>query len=55
MAKEYAKKFYNTRAWKECREGYIKSVYGLCEKCQKTGHIVHHKKYITPQNINNLV
>lgn len=58
MAKEFAKAFYNSKAWKECREGYISSVYGLCEKCInkgiiKPGKIVHHTVVLTPQNINN--
>ncbi|MGG4462619.1 HNH endonuclease [Micromonospora provocatoris] len=51
--KEYAKKFYNSRAWKKCRESYFKSKYGLCERCSGPGKIVHHKRYITPYNINN--
>ena len=53
MAKEYAKKFYNSKAWIDCKTAYIKSVFGLCERCGKPGYIVHHKKYITPQNIND--
>jgi len=53
MAKEWAKSFYQSKAWKKCRDGYIKSVYGLCERCGKPGYIVHHKKYITPKNIND--
>ena len=55
---EYAKDFYNSPAWKQCRKAYIKSVGGLCERCYKIGkivpaEIVHHKVYITPQNIND--
>lgn len=53
MAKEYAKKFYNSKVWKQTRESYIASVYGLCERCSKPGYIVHHKKEITPANIND--
>ncbi len=58
MAKEYAKKFYRSKAWKQCRESYISKVNHLCERCYKIniikpGYIVHHKTYITPQNINN--
>lgn len=53
MAKDYAKAFYNSTAWKKCKSGYIKSVHGLCERCQQPGWIVHHKKYITPDNIND--
>jgi 5-methylcytosine-specific restriction enzyme A len=53
MAKDYAKRFYNSKAWKECRAGYINHVHGLCERCSSPGKIVHHKEYITPENIND--
>ena len=58
MAQDYAKKFYRSKAWQQCRESYISKVHGLCERCQeknilKPGYIVHHKEYITPKNINN--
>lgn len=51
--KPYAKKFYNSKAWKICRDSYFNSKYGLCERCAEPGKIVHHKKYITPENIDN--
>ena len=53
MAKEFSKKFYNSKAWLDCREGYIKSVYGLCNRCNSPGYIVHHKILLTPSNIDN--
>lgn len=58
MAKEYAKKFYQSKQWRQCREAFIASVGGLCTRCLKrgevtAGYIVHHKTYITPQNIND--
>ena len=58
MAKEWAKAFYNSKAWLKCRDGYIQSVNGLCERCIKEGHYipgveVHHKTYLTPENIND--
>lgn len=53
MAREYAKQFYRSKAWKQCRQSYFNSKHGLCELCFKPGKIVHHKKYITPNNINN--
>ncbi|WEK53334.1 MAG: HNH endonuclease [Candidatus Cohnella colombiensis] len=53
MAQDFAKKFYNSRAWKICRAAYIALVFGLCERCGKPGYIVHHKVYLTPQNIND--
>lgn len=53
MAKEFAKKFYNSKAWKECREAYITTVFGLCEHCSDPGYIVDHIKEITPDNIDD--
>lgn len=53
MAKEYAKKFYKSTAWKKCRDSYFKFRHGLCERCTDSGKIVHHKDYITPENIND--
>ncbi len=58
MAKEFAKPFYNSKTWKKCREGYIQSVQGLCETCLEKGEIrpgkiLHHKKPLTPKNIDD--
>lgn len=54
IAKEYAKKFYKSTAWKKCRDSYYKFRHGLCERCTvRTGKIVHHKNYITPENIKD--
>ena len=49
---------YGTQAWKKCRNSYVKSVGGLCEDCLQRGLIVpgdevHHKIFITPNNMNN--
>lgn len=56
--KEFAKKFYNSTAWKKCRASYIASRRmidgGLCEAChQRAGYIVHHKTALTPANISD--
>lgn len=58
MAKEYARKFYSSQAWNNCREEYKKKVNYLCERClakgiYKHGDIVHHKIFISPNNIND--
>lgn len=58
MAKDYAKAFYKTKAWKNCRAGYIASVGGLCERCYRNGLIVpgiivHHKQHLTADNIKD--
>ena len=56
--KPYAEKFYKSKAWKDCRNSYIRSVGYLCEQCLKNGKYVaaaevHHIKHITPYNIND--
>lgn len=58
MAKDYAKKFYNSKQWKDCRTIYISNRMridgGLCEKCrQNQGYILHHTVPLTPLNIND--
>lgn len=58
MAKAYAESFYKSNTWKQCRANYLKSVGGLCERCLSRGLfvpavIVHHKQYISEQNIND--
>lgn len=66
MAKEYAKQFYASDAWQRTRNAYYKLQRGMCERCKREieegtrdagnmnpGLIVHHKKYITPRNIND--
>lgn len=56
--KEFAKEFYLSQAWRNCRAAYVSSRRGLCERCLEkglynAGVIVHHKVHITPLNINN--
>ena len=50
--------FYNSVAWKQCREAYKTSVGGICEICYKKGiispgEIVHHKRHVTPRSVND--
>lgn len=54
----FAAAFYVSWEWKRCREGYLKSVGGLCQRCAAQGRIapateVHHKKRLTPENIRD--
>lgn len=56
--KDYAKSFYKSKRWQHTRIAYLKSVGGLCERCLKKGlyhpaEIVHHKVYISPDNITD--
>ncbi|MDB3820107.1 HNH endonuclease, partial [Clostridioides difficile] len=54
MAREFSRSFYNSKAWKECRQSIIKKYLGLCAECGKLGEEVHHIKYLTPANIHDV-
>lgn len=45
--------FYQSSAWKKVKKNYKLSQFGICERCGNPGEIVHHKKYITVNNIND--
>lgn len=56
--KEFAKGFYEGKAWRRCREDFIAKRInidgGMCQRCKKElGYIVHHKIELTADNIND--
>ena len=56
MAKEFAKKFYSSKRWQDCRNAYMKQAHHLCENCLRRGiykpaEIVHHIIEIDPVTI----
>lgn len=53
MAREFAKSFYNSAAWRKTSKVFAASKFFLCEKCGHQGYIVHHKKPLTPENIGD--
>ncbi len=58
MAREFAKAFYKSKKWLQCRNSYIQERIlidgGMCEVChEQLGYIVHHKETLTENNINN--
>ncbi len=53
MAQDYAKGFYNSKAWRKTQVAYMASQYYVCERCGGVARIVHHRTYITPQNISD--
>lgn len=53
MARDYSRPFYNSKKWKDTRDAYFNSQYGICELCGKPGEEVHHKIFLNPQNIND--
>ena len=52
--KEYARTFYQSKAWRDVSRLYMTSKNYVCERCGGVGVICHHKKYITPANIGDL-
>lgn len=53
MVKDYAKSFYDSSAWRNTRSAYMTSQNYICERCGSVARIVHHKTYITQQNISD--
>ena len=53
MAKEYAEKFYNSRAWRKTQKLFLMQKCYTCEDCGDSAVIVHHIRHITAININD--
>lgn len=51
--REFAKSFYKSQSWLKCSRGFMQSKNYICERCGAPASICHHKKYLTPDNINN--
>lgn len=68
MARDFARAFYHSKAWKTAREAYMSTTVmssdgricppGMCERCFERGklvpaEIVHHIRYLSPENIGD--
>lgn len=53
MAKEFAKGFYQSRAWKELRRQILRRDLYTCEDCGGRATEVHHGIELTPENISD--
>lgn len=55
MAQEWAKAFYKSKAWQQCREEILKRDKYTCQTpgCHKVAEEVHHVTKLTPQNIDD--
>lgn len=53
MAKEWAKWFYNSDAWKSTRKAVLLACGYTCELCGGHAEEVHHEIELTPENIRN--
>ena len=55
MARKFAKKFYDSKEWKACREAFRAFKMGICERCGSAeGTEVHHKRELNEININDV-
>ena len=60
MSKGARAAFYKSKAWKECRDSYMRSVGGLCEDClakhppeYTPAEIVHHIIHLDDDNLSD--
>lgn len=51
--KEWAAWFYGSDAWKKTRLAYLVKQNYICERCGGVAQMVHHKIYLSEDNINN--
>lgn len=57
MAKPFARQFYSSKAWQDCRNARMKKSHHLCDNClakgiYKPAKFVHHIEELTPINIH---
>ena len=54
MAKDWAKSFYESKAWQDTRDYMMSKNNYICQKCkEKPAEIVHHIIWLNPININD--
>ena len=53
MAKIWAKKFYNSKAWRTAREQALRRDCYTCKDCEGRATEVHHIIELTPSNIHD--
>lgn len=49
-----ARRFYSSTVWRKTQAAFMASRHYTCERCGRAARIVHHKVYITPQNIDDV-
>ena len=53
--KAWAKSFYLSAAWEKTRAAYLMSQDYICERCGQPAKIVHHKRWLNRENINDII
>ena len=45
--------FYHSSSWKATRDAYMASRCHVCERCGRAARIVHHKRYLNAENLDD--
>ena len=45
--------FYWSKEWRKTAALYMRKSNHICERCGALAHIIHHRDYLTPGNVNN--
>lgn len=45
--------FYRSKAWERTRAAYMEQAHHICERCGRPAKIVHHKRHIDAENVND--
>jgi len=53
MAKDWAKQFYNSKAWRDTRKIALRRDLYTCAYCYGRAEEIHHVIPLTPENIND--
>lgn len=53
MAKDFARAFYASAKWKRTQAAVMRAYCYTCQRCGKPAKIVHHKVWLTPENITD--
>jgi 5-methylcytosine-specific restriction protein A len=54
MAKDFSRKLYSSKAWKDCRKEVLRRDLYTCAYCNSRAEEVHHIVELTPDNINDI-
>lgn len=53
MAKDFSRRFYASARWKRTERAFMQAHNYVCNRCGKPAKIVHHRTWLTPDNIND--
>jgi len=54
MAQDWARSFYNSKLWRDCRKQILRRDLYTCAHCYSRAEEVHHIIELTPENINDV-